>query len=101
MVLFVVLLIATVLLVVLVSTAIFHKLGSSWQHIWVSLESDWLDNIGREKMHERLDLVHLRLHHLWYFVDRCKAFQKGISADAFSLKQRHKMVSDKARQSCH
>ena len=96
-----VLLVAAVFLVVLVSTAIFHKLSSSGQHIWVCLESDWLDNISREKVHERLDFVHLRLHHLWYFVHRCKAFQKGISADAFSLKQRYEMVSDKARQSCH
>ena len=69
-----VLLVAAMFLVVLVSTAIFHKLSSSWQHIWVCLESDWLDNISREKVHERLDFVHLRLHHLWYFVDRCKAF---------------------------
>ena len=84
--LFVVLLVAAVFLVILVSTAIFHKLGGSWQHIWVRLESDWLDNIGREKVHERLDLVHLRLHHLRHFVDGCKAFQKGISTDAFSLK---------------
>ena len=48
-----------VLLEVLVSSSIFDELRGAGQHVRVRVESDWLNDIGGEEVHEGLDFVHL------------------------------------------
>ena len=80
-------LLLAVFLEVLCRATILYELGSSGKHIWVLVESYWLNDICREQVHERLDLMHLLLHHFGYRVDLSETFQQRFSGEFARLNE--------------
>ena len=73
------------LLEVLVSATVFDELGGSGEHIWVLVERNWLIDICREQVHERLDLVHLLQHQCGHVILDSERFQQCLPRKAFPL----------------
>lgn len=76
---------AAMLLEVLISTTIFDKLGSAWQHIRVRFECNGLNHVCGQQMHKGLNFVHLRQHVFGHGVLHREAFEKGVAREALDL----------------
>ena len=73
------------LLEVLVCPSILYELRGSGQYIWIGIKRDWLDHVGGEQVHQRLDRVHFRVHLRRDGVVRSEALEQCLAGEGFPL----------------